>query len=120
MESKEFIRGMLKTIILRLLAQTKRMYGYEITQRVAELSQGEINLTYGALYPILYKLEAEGTLVTSTEVVDTRARKYYSLTPSGRKLAKIKISELQRFTEILTTILGDGYKPNVSLKIGTC
>ena len=117
MESKEFIRGMLKTIILRLLASTKQMYGYEITQKVAELSQGEIKLTYGALYPILYKLESEGLLVTTTEIVDGRARKYYSLTPSGKKLAKVKISELQRFTEILKSILDDGHKPKISLKV---
>ncbi|HZY79709.1 MAG TPA: PadR family transcriptional regulator [Cyclobacteriaceae bacterium] len=114
MESKEFIRGILKTLILRLLSQTDKMYGYEITQKVTELSKGDIKLTFGALYPILYKLESEGLLVTTTEVVDNRARKYYSLTPEGKKLAKTKVSELQRFTEIINTILGDGMKPQVS------
>ena len=117
MESGEFIRGTLKTIILRLLAQTKHMYGYEITQRVAHLSNDEIKLSYGALYPILYKLEAEGLLVTSTEVVDNRARKYYSLTEEGRKLAKVKVSELQRFTEILRAILADSSKQTFNLKM---
>jgi PadR family transcriptional regulator, regulatory protein PadR len=73
MQGNEFIKGTLKTIILRLLAQKKHMYGYEITQRVAVLSNDEIKLTYGALYPTLYKLEAEGLLVTTTEVVDNRA-----------------------------------------------
>ena len=76
MSGSEFIKGTLRTIILRLLAQQKQMYGYEITQRVAELSNEEIRLTYGALYPMLYKLEEEGLLVTRTEVVDNRARKY--------------------------------------------
>jgi DNA-binding PadR family transcriptional regulator len=117
METSEFIRGTLKTIILKLLAQNKQMYGYEITQRVAHLSKDEIKLTYGALYPILYKLEADGLLVTSTEVVDNRARKYYSLTAEGRKLAKVKVSELQRFTEILSTILADSSRSSLNLKI---
>lgn len=116
MSSSEFIRGTLKTIILKLLAQQKQMYGYEITQRVSELSHEEIKLTYGALYPVLYKLEADGLLVTTTEIVDNRARKYYSLTPEGKKIAKVKVSELQRFTEILSAILADSSKPNVSLK----
>lgn len=116
MLSSEFIRGTLKTIILKLLAQQKQMYGYEITQRVSELSHEEIKLTYGALYPVLYKLEADGLLVTTTEIVDNRARKYYSLTPEGKKVAKTKVSELQRFTEILSAILADSSKPNVSLK----
>jgi PadR family transcriptional regulator, regulatory protein PadR len=116
MESKEFIRGIVKTLILKLLSQKKHMYGYEITQKVEELSKGDIKLTYGALYPVLYKLEAEGLLVTSTEVVDNRARKYYALTAAGKELAETKVSELQRFTEILKAILND--KPNAQVSIG--
>jgi DNA-binding PadR family transcriptional regulator len=114
MESKEYIRGIVKTLILKLLSQKKQMYGYEITQRVEELSRGDIKLTYGALYPILYKLEADGLLTTTTEIVDNRARKYYALTPAGKKLAKEKISELQRFTEILKGILNDSAKPQMN------
>lgn len=116
MLSKEFIRGTLKTIILKLLAQNKKMYGYEITQRVAELSKKEIILSYGALYPVLYKLESEGLLITTTEIVDNRARKYYSLTAEGKKVAKVKVSELQEFNRILGLIIGESATPNVSLK----
>ncbi len=115
MESKEYIRGIVKTLILKLLSQKKQMYGYEITQRVEELSRGDIKLTYGALYPILYKLEADGLLTTSTEVVDNRARKYYTLTHEGKKIAKEKISELQRFTEILKAILSYSPKPQMNM-----
>lgn len=115
MESKEFIRGIVKTLILKLLSQKKHMYGYEITQRVEELSKGDIKLTYGALYPILYKLEADGLLTTTTEIVDNRARKYYALTHTGKKLAKEKVSELQRFTEIVRTILNDSSKPQMTI-----
>lgn len=117
MSSSEFIRGTLKTIILKLLAQNERMYGYEITQRVALLSNDEIKLTYGALYPVLYKLETEGLLITSTEIVENRARKYYALTPKGKKVAEVKVSELQRFNEILSAILNDSSKPKVSLSL---
>jgi DNA-binding PadR family transcriptional regulator len=117
MGSGEFIRGTIKTIILKLLAQNRQMYGYEITQRVAELSKDEIKLTYGALYPILYKLESEGLLIAVTEIVNNRARKDYALTSEGKKLAKIKVSELQRFTEILQNILTDSSRANASLKL---
>ena len=117
MHSTELLKGTLQTIILKILADHGKMYGYEITQRVAELSGDEIKLTYGALYPILYKLESEGMLVTTTEIVENRARKYYSLTPEGKKLAKAKVSELQRFTEILQAILEDKSKPNVSPRL---
>jgi DNA-binding PadR family transcriptional regulator len=70
MSNHEYIKGTLKTIILKLLVQNKQMYGYEITQRVAQLSKDEIKLTYGALYPTLYKLEAERLLVTTTRHAD--------------------------------------------------
>ena len=116
MESKEFIRGILKPLILSLLSNRKKMYGYEITQRVAELSNGDIKLTYGALYPILYKLEAEGSLITSTEIVENRVRKYYSLTSAGKKMAKTKVSELQRFTTILQAIIEDSSKHQLSIE----
>lgn len=117
MLSSEFVRGTLKTIILKLLAQNKKMYGYQITQRVSELSHKQILLTYGALYPVLYKLESEGLLTTTTEVVDNRVRKYYSLTKDGKKVAKEKVSELQEFTKILASILNDASAPKVSLKV---
>lgn len=110
----EFIKGTLKTIVLKLLAENGRMYGYEISQRVQELSKDQIKLTYGALYPILYKLENEGLLVTETEIVEGRARKYYSLTPQGVELAKEKVSELRKFTEVLKNLLLPA--PNLSLE----
>lgn len=114
MNSKEYIKGTLKTIILKLLSENKRMYGYEISQKVKELSQEEIQLTYGALYPILYKLESEGLLTTETEIVDNRARKYYSITSKGSAVAKIKVSELEKFNQILQHILLPS--PKTSLK----
>ncbi|MCR9249950.1 MAG: PadR family transcriptional regulator [bacterium] len=117
MNSKEYIKGTIKTIVLKLLSENKRMYGYEITQRVAELSSDEIKLTYGALYPILYKLEDEGLLVTESEIVENRARKYYSLTEKGNEVAKEKVSELQQFTEILKKILQPDPNGKLSLEI---
>jgi len=105
MKSNEYIRGTIRTIVLKLLSDKRRMYGYEITQRVKELSEGKITLTYGALYPILYKLEDEGLLATSSEIVENRARKYYSLTNKGKEIAIEKVSELQKFVDTLKIIL---------------
>ena len=117
MSSKEYIKRTIKTIVLKLLAENSRMYGYEISQRVAELSNQEIKLTYGALYPILYKLENEGFLTTSSEIIDNRARKYYSLTPKGIEIAKEKVSELQKFSETLKKVLLPDPHSKLSLEI---
>ena len=83
MSSSSLIKGSLQTIILKLLEDNGRMYGYEITQKVKEITAGEVKLTEGALYPALHKLEAEGLLETSTEVFDGRGQKYYWLTEQG-------------------------------------
>src|ERR1700752_3983573 len=79
MYSSELIKGTLKTIVLKLLAENKRMYGYEITQRVKDLTGNKIQITEGALYPTLHSLEADGILITEIEYIGKRVRKYYSL-----------------------------------------
>jgi PadR family transcriptional regulator, regulatory protein PadR len=103
--SNEFLRGTLKTIILKLLVEHGRMYGYEITQSVKERTGGEIVLTFGALYPVLHKLEQEGLLVTESEEAEGRLRKYYSLTPSGATTATQKVADYERFVEAMNALL---------------
>lgn len=105
MSSNPMLKGTLQTIILKLLEDNNRMYGYEITQKVKELTTGEIMLTEGALYPALHKLEADGSLETFTEVVDGRARKYYRLTEQGGNEVKSKLSEAQAFINQLQLLL---------------
>jgi PadR family transcriptional regulator, regulatory protein PadR len=112
--SNEFLRGTLKTIVLKLLAEQGRMYGYEITQSVKERTNGEITLTFGALYPVLHKLEQEGFLLTESEEVDGRLRKYYTLTPSGSATAIQKVNEFERFVEAMQTLL----QPQQGLSLG--
>lgn len=102
---KELVKGSLKSIVLKLLAENDRMYGYEITQKVEELSQGKIKLTYGALYPILHKLENDGAVTTESEVVNNRNRIYYILTEKGTLSAKERIKELEEFMQTIKILL---------------
>ncbi len=103
--SSELIKGTLKTIVLKLLADNRKMYGYEITQRVKELTSEKIQITEGALYPTLHALEQEGLLTTQTEVIGKRVRKYYSLSPKGKTKTKEKVSELADFMETMKFLL---------------
>lgn len=102
---KELVKGSLKSIVLKLLAENNRMYGYEITQKVEELSDGKIKLTYGALYPILHKLEKDGAVFTESEVVNNRNRIYYKLTEKGSASAKERIKELEEFIQTIKILL---------------
>lgn len=101
----DLIKGSLKTIVLKLLEENGRMYGYEITRKVEELTLGKIKLTYGALYPVLHKLESEGVLITESENFNNRIRIYYLLTPHGHSVVAEKIKELNEFIESLRSIV---------------
>ncbi len=103
--NNELFKGTLQTIILNLLSENERMYGYEITQKVKSITQGELLLKEGALYPALHKLEAEGLLETTTEVVENRLRKYYSLSKDGEKEVVNKLREAKDFIAQLQLLL---------------
>ena len=81
------------------------MHGYAITRKVEELTAGKLKLTFGALYPILHKLEKEGSLVTASENFNNRIRIYYALTPKGHTVVVERIKELNEFIESLQRIV---------------
>lgn len=105
MHSPELLKGTLQTILLKVLKDHGKMYGYEITQRVKELSDGRILLTEGALYPTLHKLESEGLLKTETVMMGKRVRKYYSLTTEGKSLVKERVIEFLAFIRTMGNVL---------------
>lgn len=110
MIARELLKGSLRSIVLKLLAENGRMYGYEITQKVEELTAGKIKLTYGALYPILHKLEVDGAVITESENYNNRIRIYYKLTPKGTSFAEEKVKEMQEFIDVITMLLKPNYQ----------
>jgi len=108
----DLIKGSLKTIVLKLIKEEGPMHGYLITQKVEELTEGKIKLTYGALYPILHKLENEGILITATANYNNRIRIYYALTDKGQRVVIERINELNEFISSLQRIVNA--KPGIS------
>lgn len=112
MISSDLLKGSLRTIILKLLQEEGPSHGYALTRRVEEITEGKIRLTYGALYPLLHKLESEKILVTAREIHNNRIRIYYSLTDKGHSVAKEKINEMIDFIKSLQLIIET--KPGIS------
>ncbi len=110
--SSELIKGTLKTIVLKLLNDNKKMYGYEITQRVKEMTGEKIQITEGALYPTLHALEQEGLLTTQVEYMGKRVRKYYSLSPEGKAKTKERVKEFASFMDTMAFLLD--IKPKIA------
>ena len=105
MNQTELLKGTLGTIILRLLEDKGRMYGYEITQLVKDMSDEKILLKEGSLYPALHKLEADGLVVAEEVYIGKRVRKYYTLTKPGKKATQASVDELLNFLDTIHNLI---------------
>jgi len=105
MYSKELLKGTLSAIILKLLDDNGKMYGYQITQMVKKLSDDKILLKEGSLYPALHKLKENGLLNVETENIGKRVRHYYSLTKKGVEMKIEKEAEIKDFISTLNKII---------------
>ncbi len=104
MKKNALYKGTLQNIILKLLASEVKMYGYQLTQRAKELTKGELEMTEGALYPILHKLEADGIILSEIRNVNGRDRKYYLLTEKGKKQQVAQEEQMRSYIINLNTI----------------
>ncbi len=83
--SKELVGASAIPIILSVL-KNGDSYGYEIVQRVKELTQGGINWKEASIYPVLKKLENGGMIKSYWKVQQgERPRKYYSILNNGKE-----------------------------------
>jgi PadR family transcriptional regulator, regulatory protein PadR len=105
MYSKELLKGTLSAIVLKLLAENGKMYGYQITQMVKQLSDDKILLKEGSLYPALHKLKDDGLISAETENIGKRVRHYYTLTSEGIKVQFEKETELKDFIDTINKII---------------
>ena len=101
----QLYKGSLQTIILKMLAEQGKMYGYQLTQAVKELTNGELKITEGALYPTLHKMEEKGILTSETQEFNGRLRKYYLITEKGKQEKVNKLEELESFMEQMKSLL---------------
>ena len=104
MFSKELLKGTLSAVILKLLADGGKMYGYEMAQRVREQSGEKILIKDGSLYPALQKMTEDGLVSFKEEMVGGRVRKYYYLTPKGKKQAVASLKELEDFISTISLV----------------
>lgn len=93
----ELKRGSTEILILALLEERPR-HGYEIARLIDERSRGEITFHAASLYPTLYRLEDRGVIDGRwVERAGQRRRRYYRITPAGRKLLASQRSVWDQF-----------------------
>jgi len=103
--SNSLIRGTINTLILKVLEDNDKMYGYQLSKEVSKRTSDKITLTEGAMYPALHKLEKNGLIQSEESKVDNRIRKYYRLTESGRKATTDKTLELLDFMRTMASFI---------------
>lgn len=84
---RQMKKGVLDMLVLKLL-ESEMKYGYQIIQEMKEKSGGAFSLKDGTLYPILYRLEDEGLVVSKWSEAEEKQvpRKYYEITEAGQKV----------------------------------
>jgi DNA-binding PadR family transcriptional regulator len=94
---KDLFLGFIKVHILHHAA-VEKIFGQEFNQ---ELKKHGYHVSYGTLYPIFHKLEAEGFLKSETKNINGKVRRYYAITKSGEKILKKAKKQAKELVEEL-------------------
>ncbi len=104
--SKELRKGSADLLVLALLEDQPR-HGYDIARLIGERSDGALNYHVASLYPTLYRLEDQGFIEGRwVEKAGQRKRRYYRLTPAGRRTLGKHRSVWQQFFVALDRVAG--------------
>jgi len=101
---RELKKGSAELLILTLLEKRAR-HGYEIGKLIDTRSRGALRFNVASLYPLLYRLEAKGLLEGRwVERPSQRRRRYYRLTPAGRRALRERRGAWSAFVEAMQRI----------------
>ncbi len=103
---RELKRGSTELLILALVEERRR-HGYEIARLIEQRSAGTISFHVASLYPTLYRLEDRGLVEGRwVERAGQRRRRYYRITPAGRKVLASQRSVWEQFFAALNRVAG--------------
>jgi PadR family transcriptional regulator, regulatory protein PadR len=85
-DKAEVLQGTLALMVLKTLGLLGPLHGYGIARRIEQISGDLLNVNQGTLYPVLLKLEQEGSIASDWGVSENnRKARFYRLTRDGRK-----------------------------------
>jgi PadR family transcriptional regulator PadR len=105
-EKTDVKQGTLALMVLKTLEVLGPLHGYGIARRVEQISGDLLSVNQGTLYPLLLKLEQEGSIESDWGASENNRRaRYYSLTKTGRRQLQSEVQEWQQTTEIMERFL---------------
>jgi PadR family transcriptional regulator, regulatory protein PadR len=104
-KSSDLIQGTLDLLILKTIASGPK-HGWAIGRRIQEVSDESLQVTQGALYPALHRLEQNGWIRGDWKPTETgRQAKFYSLTKAGRLQLEKELSQWQRLSHGVNLVI---------------
>jgi transcriptional regulator len=101
----DLLQGTLDLLILKTL-QAGPTHGWDIAQRIRQLSREVLSVNQGSLYPALHRLEAQGRIASEWGASDNNRRaKFYKLTAVGRRQLTVDKETWERFAQAVSLIL---------------
>lgn len=105
-EKTDVWQGTLALMVMKTLETMGPQHGYGIARRIEQTSGDKLQVNYGTLYPVLVRLEQEGTITSAWGVSDNnRKARFYRLTRAGRRQLKVETRDWEEATAILARFL---------------
>ena len=98
----EVLQGSLALMVLKTLDVLGPLHGYGIARRIEQISGDLLNVNQGTLYPVLLKLEQEGSITSDWGISENnRKARFYRLTRGGRKQLKAETRSWEQMAAII-------------------
>jgi len=103
---KDQLQGTLDLLVLRTLSTGGTMHGYQITERVQQISREVLCIEAGSLYPALHRMEETGWVKSEWAVSDNNRRaRFYTITAAGRRRLAAEEEHWTRIAGAVTRVL---------------
>src|SRR5687768_14529129 len=101
----DLVQGTLDLLLLKIIA-LEPLHGWAIAQRLLQMSNDELQVSEGSLYPALHKLELGGWITAEWKTSELgRRAKFYSLTRAGRRYLQQETAQWERLTAAIGRVL---------------
>jgi len=109
MGESEVWQGTLALMILKTLQSMGSLHGYGIARRIEQISQDQLIIQYGTIYPALLKLEQEGYIASDWgESENKRRARFYRLTRAGRRQLERESQRWEKAAAVLARFVSIG------------
>jgi PadR family transcriptional regulator, regulatory protein PadR len=98
--------GTLYMLILKTLARSGQLHGYEIANSIQRVSHDVLQVEEGSLYPALQRMLIKGWVTAQWgSTAENRRARYYQLTALGRKQLEVERSQFERVIGAITRVI---------------